>query len=425
MCLTRLRFKLARNTFSFSPSLSLRIIMPEISEVINERGLDFVNQQQVMMHRQGLSPESKGKKMAFARIAELVRNYRGKPTTEDVVRRVFQRFSTKKGRVHYNYENCGRKPWKLTKPVQTCIITTLLKFRKTMVVTSTSLQKEVAARKGVKISAQAVRKFLAEKGYKWLPRAQKRKYDAKAMRLRTSFVTPYAGMSQNALKKRISCAMDGVVPTTPPVDPVDRRNYCFHDVTHMWRKAGETAVPELSGGDPYAEQVPKSRIVPLWGALSAAGFQEIVYHKDRKMKNDEWLNGALKSGKFLAAVRKLQPGRHAGPRRVICDGEKFLQVKSCKKYYKSKGLQLNVLPAKSPDLNPIESFWGWLRRQMRLKDLEDLRQRRPPLGKLAWKRRLTNFLKTRKAQTVAKAKWANFKTVCKEVKDKEGAASRC
>ena len=179
MCLTRLRFKLVRNTFSFSPSLSFRIIMPEISEVINERGLDFVNQQQVMMHRQGLSPESKGKKMAFARIAELVRNYRGKPTTEDVVRRVFEHFSTKKSRVHYNYENCGRKPWKLTKPVQTCIITTLLKFRKTMVVTSTSLQKEVAARKGVKISARAVRKFLAEKGYKWLPRAQKRKYDAK------------------------------------------------------------------------------------------------------------------------------------------------------------------------------------------------------------------------------------------------------
>ena len=155
--------------------------MPEIREVINKRGLDFINQRKVMLHRQGLSPESKGKKMAFKKIAMLVRNYLGKSTTEDVARRVNQRFNNKKGTVHYNYEKCGRKPWKLTKVVRTFILKLLLKNRKMTVVTSTSLQADVASQLGVKLSKSPIRKFLAAKGYRWLPRAQKRKYDNGAL----------------------------------------------------------------------------------------------------------------------------------------------------------------------------------------------------------------------------------------------------
>ena len=301
---------------------------------------------------------------------------------------------------------------------------TPLKKRKSTVVTSTSLQADVAAELKVKLSTPAIRKFLGESGYKWLPRAQKRKYGTKAKKLREAFAATYATRSQNALKQHFSGAMDGVVLTTPPPDPTDRRNFCLHGVTHMWRKPGETAVPELAGADPYSDQVPIFRAVPLWGAISASGFQEIVYHKNRKMKNDEWINGALKSGKLMAAVRKLQPGRHEGSRRLICDGEKFLQVKECKIFYAKKNLVLKVIPPKSPDLNPIESFWGWLRRAMRLRDLEDMRKGRAPLGKTAWKRRLSNVLKSTKAQNVAKAKWSNFKKVCQEVKAKRGAASR-
>ncbi len=78
---------------------------------------------------------------------------------------------------------------------------------------------------------------------------------------------------------------------------------------------------------------------------------------------------------------------------------------------------------KSPDLNPIESFWGWLRQAMRRLDLEDIRKKRPALGKTAWTQRLKRVLKTKTAQTVAKNKFANFKKVCKLVYKKKGAAS--
>ena len=43
---------------------------------------------------------------------------------------------------------------------------------------------------------------------------------------------------------------------------------------------------------------------------------------------------------------------------------------------------------KSPDLNPVEMFWGWLRKKLRSMDLEDLRKKRRPLGKTAYTARV-------------------------------------
>ena len=86
--------------------------------------------------------------------------------------------------------------------------------------------------------------------------------------------------------------------------------------------------------------------------------------------------------------------------------------KECQKEYRKKKLQLLNISARSPDFNPIESFWGWLRQAMRRKDLEDLRNKRPALGKTAWTCRLKRVLKSKKAQSVAKSKFINFKKVC-------------
>ena len=60
-----------------------------------------------------------------------------------------------------------------------------------------------------------------------------------------------------------------------------------------------------------------------------------------------------------------------------------------------------------------------------MRDLDDLQKGRRALGKTAWKRRLKGLLATKKAQDVAKAKFRNFRKVCKEVVDKKrGGASR-
>jgi len=395
--------------------------MVVIREVINKKGLNFENQRRVIILRDKLLPN--GKRLSFNKIAMRVRNYEGNPSCEDVVRRVYKRFSRKRGRVRYNYARCGRKRWKMTKEVGAFIIRTLLRKRKKVVVTATTLQADLYKEMKVKVSTSAVRKHLFSKGYRWRPRAQKRKYDKDARAGRDSFGKRYQHMSHEAINGHVALAMDGVVITVPPTDPVDRSNYCWHGESHMYRKADEAASPDLAGDDPYADQVPASRLIPLWGAISSAGFQEITYHKHRKLTAGEWVD-VLKSGALLTAIRKLQPGRHQGPRRLLCDNETFLEAKKSRPYYRKKGITLLHIPAKSPDFNPIESFWGWLRRELRRRDLEDLCAKRAPLGKTAYKRRLKNILQSRRAQEAAKAKFRGFKGVCREVVKKKGAASR-
>ena len=110
-------------------------------------------------------------------------------------------------------------------------------------------------------------------------------------------------------------------------------------------------------------------------------------------------------------------------RRLLCDNESFMAGNECKKEYRKKNIQLLNIPPRSPDFNPIESFWGWLRQAMRRRNLEDMRDKRPALGKTAWMCRLKRSLKTQKAQTVAKHKFQNLKKACKVVYKKNGAHS--
>ena len=99
-------------------------------------------------------------------------------------------------------------------------------------------------------------------------------------------------------------------------------------------------------------------------------------------------NSSDRIGKFIAAVRKLQPGRHAGPRRVLSDNESFLSAKLVRPLYARRNVRLTHIPSHSPDLNPIDSFWGWLRGELRRRDLEDLRLKKPALNKSQYKQRV-------------------------------------
>ena len=387
--------------------------------MVHPSGLNFDNQRRVVLLREKRPGE---KRLSFAKIAKMVRNLKGKPTTEGVTRRVSKKFDSKKGRVSSSYHKCGRFPWKLTKKIGTFLVRRLLAKRRSSVCTSPVLQADVFKEFNLKISTSAIRKHLVSRGYRWLPRAQKRKYDKKAKLVRLQHVTPISKMSLDAIDKHITFATDGLIITVPPFDPLERKNYCLHGVSHMWRKFGEAAHPDLAGDDPYADQVPLARAIPLWGAISSSGFHEITYHRTKKLNQVEWAE-MIKAGKLMAAVRKLQPGRHAGPRRLLCDNESFLSAKTVRPFYKKKNVRMLHIPARSPDLNPIESFWGWLRRELRRRDLEDLRLKKPALTKPQYKLRVKQVLSTAKAQKVAKAKFRNLKKVYREVVQKKGAMS--
>ena len=82
------------------------------------------------------------------------------------------------------------------------------------------------------------------------------------------------------------------------------------------------------------------------------------------------------------------------------------------------------VPPRSPDLNPIEKCWSWLRKETRKRDLGDLRAKRPPLRKTAFKARVRAICRSAKAQQVAAACARGLRKVCKEVIAKRGAMAR-
>ena len=131
----------------------------------------------------------------------------------------------------------------------------------------------------------------------------------------------------------------------------------------------------------------------------------------------------MRDGKATAALRALSPKKKNGPWTILCDNEGFLRSKISMEAYRTKGITLWSVPPKSPDLNPVEMFWGWLRKKLRSMDLEDLRKKRRPLGKTTYIARVKRVLKSAKAQAVAQNSAGRFRKACKQVADRSGAAA--
>ena len=91
--------------------------------------------------------------------------------------------------------------------------------------------------------------------------------------------------------------------------------------------------------------------------------------------------------------------------------------------HRAVAVKLWKIPALSPDLNPVERFWGWLRKQLLAMDLKDAVNKRQCLAKTASVARVRGVVKTKKAQAVAKSYAASFRATCKIVVEKKGAHS--
>ena len=273
------------------------------------------------------------------------------------------------------------------------------------------------------LDASAIRRILRSHGYRWLPRAQKRKYSAARKAERLKFAKAVLRLSKAKLREKLSLAMDGVILALPPRDATDRANYCAHGDTHMWRLPSEAASEALAGQDPYPYQVPVERIVPLWGGLSEGGFAVVAFHKARKFTTAEWCR-EVRRDKLRKAIRSLNPVKRNGPWTVLCDNEAFLHTPRSRRAMMDVGVRIWRMPASSPDLNPVEKMWAWLRRKIRAKDAEDLRKRRLPIGRTAFKARVRSILASRGAQDVAARIAAGFRNTCKEVVAKHGSMAR-
>ena len=178
----------------------------------------------------------------------------------------------------------------------------------------------------------------------------------------------------------------------------------------------------MAGHDPYPFQIPADRIVPLWVGLSEGGFAIVTFHRKRKFTTSEWCRTV--GSKLKKAIEAVKPVQRAGPWHVLCDNESFLHTRPSVRATQAAGVKIWRMPASSPDLNPVEKMWAWLRRKIRALDCEDLRKKRPPIGKTAFKARVRGILASKQAQTVAGRIATGFRKTCKEVVAKKEGMSR-
>ena len=135
---------------------------------------------------------------------------------------------------------------------------------------------------------------------------------------------------------------------------------------------------------------------------------------------EEWAQ-AVRSGALTKAITELSPVRARGPWEVLCDNERFLTSAVCQREHARARVTLWSIPARSPDLNPVERFWAGLRRKLRSMDLADAIAKRPVLGRMAYRARVIRVLKTAKAQTTAANIAKGFRRTCKRIVDSKGA----
>ena len=390
--------------------------MPLVSEMVHPLGLSFAMQRKLVMLRDV-------KHQKFVDIATQLRNLSGDVTTEQTVANYYNAFSSRVGRVKTKYANCGRQAWKFTPETEKLLLKLLLRLRKVCVCTSTTLQHALAREHSIKVSASGVRKVLGKHGYSWLPKSKKRVYSTEDRQARVAFGKAVLRMSKAQLRNKLSLAIDGVIFIMPPSDPIDRYNYCRFGEDHINRKPSEALKLDVQGGDAYGKQAPLARCVPMWGGCGGDGFGILAFHETKKLSQEEWMK-ALQTGAVKKAILATNPPNKTGPWHLLCDNEGFLECKAANKLYTKLRIKMWHVPPRSPDLNPVEKFWAWMRKKLRALDLKDAVSNRPVLGKTAYRERVRRVLKTKKARTVAKNCALGLRKVCKHVVESGGMATR-
>ena len=97
-----------------------------------------------------------------------------------------------------------------------------------------------------------------------------------------------------------------------------------------------------------------------------------------------------------------------------------------KEAHKKAKVTLWRVPPRSPDLNPVEKYWPWLKKKLRKMDLEDCVKGKPVLTKRACIARVRRVVESKQSHKVARNYALGLRNVCKQVssKDVNGGATR-
>ena len=182
------------------------------------------------------------------------------------------------------------------------------------------------------------------------------------------WVEKYRGKSAAWWAANMNLVLDGVTLTIPPKPLSGRQKHAAQRIGHMWLQHGETARPEVHTFNRYGVQLGTK--VPLWGGFTGGGqFTLRLWTPRPKMTKVEWESRVpdLKRAVNTAEARASQ--QRTKKAKVWHDNERFLL---CPATYQKHGLVQVRFPPNSGDLNPIETVWARLRKDLAVREQEDL-----------------------------------------------------
>ena len=177
------------------------------------------------------------------------------------------------------------------------------------------------------------------------------------LKKRKDFVTKYSMHSPDWWERNMSLVLDGVTLTMPPASLSGKEKHAAQRILHMWIAPGEKVSHDINTFNGNGVQLGTK--VPLWGGFSGAGkFTLRLWTKRPKMTNAEWEMQVPVLKRAVIDGGCTNGGQRA---KVWHDSERFLL---CPDAYRRAGLEQTRFPPNSGDLNPIETVWARLRKDL-------------------------------------------------------------
>ena len=228
--------------------------------------------------------------------------------------------------------------------------------------------------------------MLNQAGYTWRALPRVRGLSDVELAKRKSFLAAYIGKSPAWWQEQMSLVFDGVTLTMAPKPLGARARHMAQTLKHTWVRKGEQLDNESHHHNRYGIQLGVK--VPLWGGFSGGGKFVLKEWTPRpKMTKEEWAARILSCRR---AIDKAREGRRTIRAKVWHDTEKFLVQPAA---YKKHGLLSVRFPPNSGDLNPIETVWAWLRRDLALREQDDFASARV-LTKAQFRQRVAQILRS-------------------------------
>jgi len=183
----------------------------------------------------------------------------------------------------------------------------------------------------VKYSVAGMRNWLQRHGFSYKkPSIAPGKANSEQQK---TWLIEYEKLKQNLSDDEAICFMDGVHPT--------------HNVqpAYGWIKKGERKEIRANSG--------RSR-------LNLSGVIDILAHKVL-IQEDKMLN-ATSTISFLKKIEDAYPAKTKI--HLFCDNARYYRNKAVTEYLKESKIQLHFLPPYSPNLNPIERLWKWMKERI-------------------------------------------------------------